>query len=435
LAAVLFFGCGRIGFVPLDLPDGGLDAIAASGDAPDGASADGSATDPLAVVEVDGQGQIVSDPPGILCPGTCAATFPRGTRVTLTASPTAPHKFLGWDSAECYGAPTCAILAERVTLTAARFTGAYNVAFVSTDLVDPTTQTPAVADAACARSATNAGWPGTYVAWMSTTSTNAVSRLGTASGWLTPDGLPFTATRSSLLAGAIVYPIRYSPALSSNGQLVFTATQADGTYSGRDCANWSTASAQATTGETDAASSAFTEAFTLECSQPLPVLCFGIDYQAAPPLLGHSGRTAFLATPWQPGGGLADADAHCQADAGAAGLTGSYRALLSHAGGTAADRFDGSGPTWVNRSGIRIVPVASMLGQTPFLAPLDQRADGTRSSETFVFTGSVNASCSDWTDAASSSTVPGGQIQRPLFYWDSAGLFCNMALPIYCLEQ
>jgi hypothetical protein len=36
---------------------------------------------------VTGKGTLVSNPPGISCPGTCEAQFPRGTVVTFTASP------------------------------------------------------------------------------------------------------------------------------------------------------------------------------------------------------------------------------------------------------------------------------------------------------------------------------------------------------------
>lgn len=37
--------------------------------------------------KVTGKGTLVSNPPGISCPGTCEAQFPRGTVVTLTATP------------------------------------------------------------------------------------------------------------------------------------------------------------------------------------------------------------------------------------------------------------------------------------------------------------------------------------------------------------
>jgi hypothetical protein len=43
------------------------------------------------------QGGIVSSPPGIACPPTCDAVFPRGTVVSLTGSPVQPNmEFIYW---------------------------------------------------------------------------------------------------------------------------------------------------------------------------------------------------------------------------------------------------------------------------------------------------------------------------------------------------
>ncbi len=47
--------------------------------------------------QVSGAGTLVSDPPGISCPGTCSAEFPRGTALTFSANPQNPAiKFVEW---------------------------------------------------------------------------------------------------------------------------------------------------------------------------------------------------------------------------------------------------------------------------------------------------------------------------------------------------
>lgn len=57
----------------------------------------------------DGQGQVVSEPPGILCPGKCAATFAPGTSVQLRASAKDEQSyFTGW-SQSCSGFGTCVL--------------------------------------------------------------------------------------------------------------------------------------------------------------------------------------------------------------------------------------------------------------------------------------------------------------------------------------
>lgn len=51
-------------------------------------------------VTAAGTGVVVSEPAGITCPGTCAADFPLGAAVTLTATAMAPTSFVGW-SGDC----------------------------------------------------------------------------------------------------------------------------------------------------------------------------------------------------------------------------------------------------------------------------------------------------------------------------------------------
>ena len=55
-----------------------------------------------------GSGKVTSSPAGINCGATCNATFPAGTAVTLTATPTsAASTFTGWLGNGCTGASTC----------------------------------------------------------------------------------------------------------------------------------------------------------------------------------------------------------------------------------------------------------------------------------------------------------------------------------------
>jgi hypothetical protein len=52
-------------------------------------------------VTVSGQGRIVSAPAGIDCPGSCEASFPRGTELRLYAAPEAGSTFSQWEGAIC----------------------------------------------------------------------------------------------------------------------------------------------------------------------------------------------------------------------------------------------------------------------------------------------------------------------------------------------
>ncbi len=55
-----------------------------------------------------GQGRVTSDPPGIDCPGACAADFAEAQPVTLTAKAEAGAAFYGW-SGDCVGVGDCVI--------------------------------------------------------------------------------------------------------------------------------------------------------------------------------------------------------------------------------------------------------------------------------------------------------------------------------------
>jgi uncharacterized repeat protein (TIGR01451 family) len=73
-------------------------------------------------VLVSGSGRVVSDPIGISCPGTCARSYPAGTAVTLTATPSSGSSFRGWSSA-CSGTGPCTVQMSSRRSVRATFTG------------------------------------------------------------------------------------------------------------------------------------------------------------------------------------------------------------------------------------------------------------------------------------------------------------------------
>jgi phospholipase C len=74
-----------------------------------------------------GTGSVTSNPAGINCPGTCAATFAKGKQVVLTAAPAAGTTFAGW-SGLCTGLKTCNVTLEASTTVTSTFeTGTANI--------------------------------------------------------------------------------------------------------------------------------------------------------------------------------------------------------------------------------------------------------------------------------------------------------------------
>ena len=67
---------------------------------------------------------VVSDPPGVECPGTCEATFPVGAVVVLAAVPDPGSTFVTWGGA-CDGAEPCALTLDADRAVTARFDDTY----------------------------------------------------------------------------------------------------------------------------------------------------------------------------------------------------------------------------------------------------------------------------------------------------------------------
>ncbi len=69
-----------------------------------------------------GQGTVTSVPAGIACGGTCAAGYPAGGTVTLTAVAGTGSTFTGW-GAPCSGTATCEVPVSGAVSVTATFTG------------------------------------------------------------------------------------------------------------------------------------------------------------------------------------------------------------------------------------------------------------------------------------------------------------------------
>jgi len=73
-----------------------------------------------------GAGTITSSPAGINCPGTCSASFTKGTQVTLTATAGTSYFFGGW-AGSCSGTSTCSVTMTAATSVTANFNTGYGL--------------------------------------------------------------------------------------------------------------------------------------------------------------------------------------------------------------------------------------------------------------------------------------------------------------------
>ena len=68
-----------------------------------------------------GNGSVTSAPSGINCGSNCAASFPPGTQVSLTAVPEDGSVFAGWSGGGCSGTGVCAVLSQSPESVSAAF--------------------------------------------------------------------------------------------------------------------------------------------------------------------------------------------------------------------------------------------------------------------------------------------------------------------------
>lgn len=267
------------------------------------------------------------------------------------------------------------------------------------------------ADGLCNELAQDAGLPGEYVAWLSTSEVAALDRLRGARGWVRPDGLPFADRPSDILEGRIFYP----PVLDELGAEVrsrraLTGTSAAGEVSA-NCEDWTiTEKVSATIGEPGATFSAWTSDGSLNCAeaQSLGVYCFGVDLSVPVAFEPQEGRHAFVtATLFDGSVGFDAFDEACATEATGAGLEGSYLAVVSTSTQSALSRFDTSGPPWVNTLG---VPLASTAAALSVLAHLEAPPSFTAVGEPVTgdyWVGSAlpttvgTSTCTDWTGEGS----------------------------------
>jgi hypothetical protein len=285
------------------------------------------------------------------------------------------------------------------------------------------------ADAQCNQLAAAAGLTGNYVAWLSTTNASAVSRLNGASGWVRPDGRPVFNSVADLSQNTVFYPPRLDEFGKDVGASpwVMTNTKPDGTGNvgagNSSCSDFNSDTDNGTYllyGVASFSDVTFTSNYGAGCSSQGRIYCLGVDRQAQVAVVPAQGRHAFMTLGlWIPGRGISSADALCQSEATAAGLSGTYLALLPQmvAGYqySAASRFSTSGQTWVRADGIAITQTAAAFFTTStsfFDVPPNLSANGAyRFGPEYAWTGALTPTstvvtdCANWTSSSSSNSA------------------------------
>jgi hypothetical protein len=133
-----------------------------------------------------------------------------------------------------------------------------------------------VADTICKGDAMEAGLCGSYVAWLSTTSTPAIARLTHTGAYYRTDGKPVFANRAALVSAKLDNPVTLTAAARVVDPAigVVTGTLANGT-AGENCTNWMVTTGIAVGGLAGGNAASWTEGQSIPCSGAAPYLyCF-----------------------------------------------------------------------------------------------------------------------------------------------------------------
>jgi hypothetical protein len=262
------------------------------------------------------------------------------------------------------------------------------------------------------------------------------------------DGFPFADRVDDLVAGKIYAPLRLNERgedVGTTGAEVASGTGSDGTlYSGHNCSDYTDAGGLILWGLASGTTEQWTAANAPdECNIALRLYCFGTSSsQPVPAPRPMSGRFAFVSVANFSGGGIASADAACGIEASAAGLPGSYLALLATTTASAGSRFSLTGPAWVRVDGGPLAESALAFMSGNFRNGLSQTANG-RYVALYILTGTgpggllsqaatMAETCNDWTTTSGTSVVGhSGRSDAALYYYGPG----NCIRPFYCLQQ
>jgi hypothetical protein len=241
----------------------------------------------LLTIQIQGTGRITSLPAGIDATTTTSQAFPINSTITLQARTTngSNYYFTGWSGAASGSFHDYTFTLDAPTTITAQFNLMNaNLAFVTSTLHSATLGNVLAYDTICNNLATSAGINnegGTaYRAWMSTQTTSAFSRIGTAKGFVRLDGsVVFANLATSVSTNAIYHPINIDEhgAVLSPFELVWTGTRADGTGPAvsDNCGNWTNASGSGILGNTQGGPGVWTSWAVASCSGSFRLYCFG----------------------------------------------------------------------------------------------------------------------------------------------------------------
>jgi hypothetical protein len=308
----------------------------------------------------------------------------------------------------------------------------------------------------CNSLARGAGITGTFVAWLSSSTTNAVDRVAGSRGWKRRDGQPVFDTISAAFSNGVMFnriDLDETGASNLTGY-VYTNTNSAGANAGNSCADWMSTTGTGDTGDVTGGIPYFSSGGVGDpCTTLLSLFCFQIGgvYVVQPQRAsGSTGRIAFISSP-RTAPGVAGLDAICSSDAQAAGLPGNYLAAVATSTSTIRSRFTVDSRPIIRVDGTVVAPDASaFFGGTDLASFVNQKADGTyvtggiTGNFALAWTGATDPAgsatvdtCINWTDMSANNygtATDVGSAYTPKF-WGGVRSRCDQLNGALCIAQ
>jgi hypothetical protein len=401
----------------------------------------------------------------------CTTSYPAGTTITLVARPlpgafNAPtNRFAGWTAGPCASPlpdTRCTLTLNSATSVTAAF-GARegNLVFVSSAVFPATLGSATAYDVECGRLASAAGLAapdaGVFVAWTSDLTTNAISRLGTARGFVRMDGLGFADRVSDVAAGSILNAVVFDELGASvpeidprNNSRMVVMTGTDETGQSTDdfnCLDFTDSSAPfsyANGGHVYGGPRSWTRGALGACNFTHRIYCFEKDKNQPLVVPATSGRRIYLA-PFEviADGGVGSADLACMR-ARPAGVTLARAIIAATNQRPSSILSSDAGQLYIRPDG-QIVGSVAELRLGILRSGVWQFGDGGYPQyENEVFVGTnffLNTSpafqnCNNWTDPTALNPIIGLSNATNTFFGFSR-FDCSNFRPssVYCAEQ
>jgi hypothetical protein len=329
-----------------------------------------------------------------------------------------------------------------------------NIAFVTSTIVTgrmlaATGDGIAEADSICNDAAMIAGLPdvGSYKAWLSSSSQNAIVRLQatSAQGWTRTDGAPVVDDIRELAAAKLRTPFALDEfgvdVRNVSPGFIWTGSGSNGSAKGSPrCAEWNSdlGSLTGTAGSPASVGALFTDIGERLCSMGSHLLCFGTARTSALQNLPvPTSNRIFLSKGAFTPNGRNRADTLCQDEANAANLGGSFLALLGNSSGSALSRLTTATRSYVRLDGV----VVGDLSRQLIDSALNVHADGSYTNQLYYWTGGSRTlpipdgnTCNGWANTTGTAII-GSQLTSDLNLVNASTANCVDPLPVLCVEQ